>query len=56
MAEALPFLRVESYDRYRGGFSCEPPLFMLKVFLIVIGVIGGLLYFHRMEDTFADMV
>jgi len=29
---------------------------MLTVFLIVIGVIGGLLYFHRMEDTFADMV
>jgi len=31
---------------------------MLTVSLIIIGLAlaGGLLYFHRMEDTFADLV
>jgi ABC-type polysaccharide/polyol phosphate export permease len=38
------------------GVPGEPPLFMLTVSIIVIGMIGGLLYFHGMEDTFADMV
>ena len=40
------------------GLPVEPPLFMLAVSTSVIGLllIGGLLYFHRMEDTFADVV
>ena len=40
------------------GAGAEPPLLMLTVTLIVIGLTlaGGLLYFRRMEDTFADLV
>ena len=40
------------------GAGGEPPLLMLTVSLIIIGLAlaGGLLYFHRMEDTFADLV
>jgi lipopolysaccharide transport system permease protein len=47
---------VEAFRWAVLGVPGEPPLFMLTVSLIVIGMIGGLLYFHRLEDTFADMV
>lgn len=40
------------------GANDEPPLLMLTVAVVVISLTlaGGLLYFRRMEDTFADVV
>jgi lipopolysaccharide transport system permease protein len=40
------------------GVAGEPPVFMLAVATIVTSVVltGGVLYFRRVEDTFADVV
>jgi lipopolysaccharide transport system permease protein len=40
------------------GVAGEPPLFMLAVSTILTSIVltGGVLYFRRVEDTFADVV
>jgi lipopolysaccharide transport system permease protein len=40
------------------GGAGEPPLYMLAVSTVLTGLIltGGVLYFRRVEDTFADLV
>lgn len=40
------------------GVAGEPPLFMLAVSTIVTSIVltGGVMYFRRVEDTFADVV
>ena len=38
----------------KTGFSL--PLFLVSLAVVVVLFVGGLAYFRRMEDTFADKV
>ena len=49
---------VEGFRWALLGVAGEPPLFMLALSTILTGLLlsGGVLYFRRVEDTFADVV